>query len=98
MTERESIKNEVLAIVAEAHRRAIIGIENAGYVSCGHPEAIHFLESKITKESLDLPKVDWECVASHTNPLNCNCNESTRLLELARLIISGRVKIVEVDK
>ena len=98
MTERESIKNEVLAIVAEAHRRAIRGIENAGYVSSGHPEAIHFLESKITKEPLDLPTMDDWRYALREGPVGWTYDGNKRVANLATAIVEGKARVIEVDK
>ena len=94
MTEREAIKNEVLAIVAEALRAG----EQRGGSNWDHMDrAAAVVERAITKETLDLPTME-DCAYFLRSTDWMMDARNVKMRDLARRIVEGKARIVEVDK
>ena len=107
MTEREAIKNEVLAIVAAAVRSE--QCTSVGQWSASFARIAGFLESKITKEPLDLPTMTLDAAMAEIAKLNqtvaqkaeSNRNMSDLCGRLQREVNEARIAMKfarEVDK
>ena len=96
MTERESIKNEVLAVVAAAVRSE--QCTSVGQWSASFARIAGFLESKITKEPLDLPTMDDWRYALREGPVGWTHDGNKRVANLATAIVEGKARVIEVDK